>query len=191
MKIAISMEMTQVLRNTWHAAINHEWYEFLNGHEIVPVCCHGPMIDVAEFDLVILAGGNDMHDIVTWRNNHYPLRDQFETRIIKQCLISQVPLVGICRGQHFLNYVQGGTHVLMARPYDNIKVSLPQFEVTCHHTIQIDQLAPGFEVLQQDSAGIKELVIHKHNRQLGIGWHPERAVNAHTRSYILDLIKLL
>jgi gamma-glutamyl-gamma-aminobutyrate hydrolase PuuD len=189
MKIALSMEMTRVLRDTWHAAINHEWYNFLKDHEIVPVCCHGSMIDVTEYDLVILAGGNDMYNICTWRNNHYPLRDHFEVSIIKQCLITRTPLVGICRGQHFLNHVMGGTHCLMEQPYDNVKVHLPEFEVTCHHTIRIDQLAPGFEVLQQDSAGVKELVLHKTNRQLGIGWHPERAVNAHTRSYILDLIQ--
>lgn len=188
MKIAISMEMTRVLRDTWHAAINHEWYDFLAGHEIVPVCCHGPIVDVAEYDLVILTGGNDMPDIVTWRNNHYPLRDHFERKLIQQCLITRTPLVGICRGQHFLNYVQGGTHKLMDQPYDAVKIQLPEFTVTCHHSIQIDQLAPGFETLQQDSAGIRELVLHKANQQLGVGWHPERIVNAHTRSYILKLI---
>jgi gamma-glutamyl-gamma-aminobutyrate hydrolase PuuD len=171
--------------------LNHEWYEFLAGHEIVPVCCHGPVIDVAEYDLVILTGGNDMPDIRTWRNNHYPLRDHFEASVIKQCALTHTPLVGICRGQHFLNYVMGGTHCLMEQPYDNVKVQLPEFEVTCHHTIRIDQLAPGFAVLQQDSAGVPELVLHKANRQLGIGWHPERAVNAHTRSYVLDLIENL
>ena len=189
MKIAVSMEMTRVLRDTWHAAINHEWYELFKGHDIVPVCCHGSMIDVAEYDLVVLAGGNDMHDIVTWRNNNYPLRDEFETKIVKQCLITRTPLVGICRGSHFLNHVMGGTHKLMSNPYDNVKVQLPEFEVTCHHTIQIDRLAPGFESLQKDTNGVVELAIHKHNRQLGIGWHPERAVNTHTRQYILDLIQ--
>lgn len=191
MKIAISMEMTRVLRDTWHAAINHEWYDFLTQHEIVPVCCHGPMIDVAEYDAVILTGGNDMPDIVTWRNNHYAPRDQFEQKLITQCLITGTPLIGVCRGQHFLNWTQSGTHKLMTNPYDNVEIELPQFKVTCHHTICIEQLAPGFQVLQQDSSGVKELVIHSANRQLGIGWHPERAVNAHTRSYILDLIKSL
>ena len=47
---------------------------------------------------------------------------------------------------------------------------------------------PRFEVLLKDPAGVKELVINRSRRQLGIGWHPERAVNAHTRQYILDLI---
>lgn len=191
MKIAISMEMTRVLRNTWHAALNHEWYDFLSGHEIVPVCCHGPVPYVQQFDAVILAGGNDMPDIRTWRDNHYPLRDQFEKSLIDQCRINAVPLIGICRGSHFLNWVQGGTHSLMSVPYDNVQIQLPYFEVTCHHTIQIDQLAPGFEVLQKDIVGVRELVIHKANRQLGIGWHPERAVNAHTRQYILKLIESL
>lgn len=191
MKIGISMEMTRVLRDTWHAALNHEWYYFLDGHEIVPLSCHGQVPQTDEFDLIILTGGNDMPDITTWRNNSYPVRNIFENRLIKQCLVTKTPIVGICRGQHFMNYVMGGTHKLMETPYDNVKIELPEFEVTCHHTIQIDTLAPGFEVLQEDKNGVKELIINKSQRMLGVGWHPERAVNSHTRQYILDLIKEL
>ena len=188
MNIAISMEMTRVLRDTWHAALNHEWYDFLNNHNIIPLCCHGPVPDTNKFDLVILTGGNDMPDIQTWRNNHYPQRDIFERDLIKQCVKTNTRLLGVCRGQHFLNYVMGGTHHLMSTPYDNVRIELEPFEVTCHHTIKIDQLAPGFETLLEDSAGVQELIINRSQRQLGVGWHPERGVNAHTRSYILDLI---
>lgn len=191
MKIAISMEMTRVLRDTWHAALNHEWYDIFAGHEIVPLSCHGPLPNTDEFDLIVLTGGNDTVKFQTWRNNVYPVRDAFEAQLIKQCLITRTPLIGICRGSHFLNLESGGTVRLMTAPYDNVRVQLPAFAVTCHHTICIDQLAPGFQILQQDSAGVIELAVHKNNRQLGIGWHPERAVNAHTRSYILDLIESL
>ena len=191
MKIAISMEMTRKLRDTWHAALNHEWYDFLNGHEIVPISCHGTVPQTDEFDLIILAGGNDMLGIKTWRDNHYPLRDEFERKLIEQCLITKTPVVGICRGSHFMNWVSGGTHKLMDNPYDNVKVQLPSFEVTCHHTICIDQLAPGFEALEIDSKGIIELAVNRKTRMLGVGWHPERAVNLHTRNYILELIKSL
>lgn len=191
MKIGISMEMTRVLRDTWHAALNHEWYDLFAGHEIVPLSCHGQEPNTDEFDLIVLTGGNDTVKFNTWRNNVYPLRDKFEHQLIRQCLISRTPLIGVCRGSHFLNLESGGTVRLMDQPYDNVRIQLPAFEVTCHHTICIDQLAPGFEVLQQDSTGVVELVIHKANRQLGIGWHPERAVNTHTRPYILDLINSL
>jgi len=185
------MEMTQKLRDTWHAALNHEWYDFLTGHEIVPLSCHGSVPDTAEFDLVILAGGNDMPGIRTWRDNHYPLRDQFEYDLIQACQHNRTPIMGVCRGKHFLNYVQGGTHCLMTDPYDNRLIKLEPFEVTCHHSICTDQVAPGFDILAKDSQGIVELIINKQQRQLGVGWHPERAVNAHTRSYILDLIHSL
>lgn len=185
------MEMTRVLRDTWHAALNHEWYDIFAGHEIVPLSCHGAVPQTDEFDLIVLTGGNDTAKFQTWRNNVYPPRDAFEHQLITQCLLTRTPLIGICRGSHFLNLESGGTVRLMEQPYDNVRVQLPNFEVTCHHTICVDQVAPGFEVLQQDSAGVVELVIHKANRQLGIGWHPERAVNAHTRPYILDLIKSL
>ena len=191
MKIGISMEMTRVLRDTWHAALNHEWYDIFAGHEIVPLSCHGTVPQTDEFDLVVLTGGNDTVKFQTWRNNVYPVRDEFESALIKQCLLSRTPLIGICRGSNFLNLEQGGTVRLMDQPYDNVKIQLPEFEVTCHHTICIDKLAPGFEILQQDSCGVIELAINQKNRQLGIGWHPERAVNAHTRSCVLDLINKL
>lgn len=188
MKIAISMEMTRMLRNTWHAAINHEWYDFLSNDEIIPICCHGKLPQTDEFDLVILAGGNDMHDIKTWRDNNYPMRDNYERSLINQCLITHTPVVGICRGAHFINYVMGGSHKLMEVPYDNVKVQLPKFEVTCHHTIQIDKVAPEFEILEQDSNGVAELTISKVQRMLCVGWHPEREVNTHTREYIRQLM---
>ena len=191
MKIIISMEMTRKLRDTWHAALNHEWYDLFPGHEIVPVCCHGGLPDLTGVDLVILAGGNDMWDIQTWRDNHYPLRDDFEIELIDHCIKSNVPLAGICRGFHFMNWARGGTHRLMTDPYDNVPVDLPSFQVTCHHTIQIDRLAPGFQVLEQDSHGVIELAHDNTHRLLGIGWHPERSVNIHTRNFILDLISKL
>lgn len=185
------MEMTRMLRDTWHAALNHEWYDFLTGHIIVPISCHGPLPQTDEFDLIILAGGNDMSDIKTWRDNNYPIRDIFERKLIEQSLLTKTPVVGICRGAHFINWAMGGTHRLMETPYDNVSVKLSSMDVTCHHTICIDQLAPGFEVLEKDSNGIIELAVNRNTRTLGIGWHPERKVNIHSRKYVLDLISQL
>lgn len=191
MNIGISMEMTRKLRDTWHAALNYEWYDFLKGHKIIPLCCHDSNLNIDNLDLIILAGGNDMPDIKTWRDNHYPLRDYFENNLLNLCVEQNKPAVGICRGAHFMNYTFGGTHKLMADPYDNVKINLPEFEVTCHHTIQIDKLAPGFEIIQQDNKNIVELFVNKQKRMMGVGWHPERYVNKHTREYILNLIKTL
>ena len=87
MKIGISLETTRVLRDTWHTAINHDWYDFLKGHTIVPLISAAPYpVDVRDFDLVVLCGGNDMSDFVTWRNNNDPRRDQFEADLIDQAL---------------------------------------------------------------------------------------------------------
>jgi putative glutamine amidotransferase len=191
MKIGISMEMTRKLRDTWHSALNHEWYDFMSGHDIVPISCHGAVPQTDEFDLIILAGGNDMHDIVTWRDNHYPLRDVFERRLIEQAMLTKTPVMGICRGAHFINWVSGGTHRLMETPYDNVVVNLSVMQVTCHHTICIDKLAPGFEILETDTNGVIELAVHRKNRMLGVGWHPERLVNAHSRNYVLEIIDAL
>jgi putative glutamine amidotransferase len=190
MKIGISLETTRVLRDTWHSVINHDWYDFLKSHTVVPLISADPTpVDVTEFDLVILCGGNDMSDFVTWRNNNDPQRDQFEAMLIDQCLKYRVPVVGICRGSHFINKHQGGTLRMLDVPYDNVEVELPGITVTCHHTIAIDQLAPGFEIVLEDKNGVIELAVNRDKRLLGIGWHPEREVNKHTRQYILNSIK--
>jgi putative glutamine amidotransferase len=192
MKIGISLETTRVLRDTWHSAINHNWYDFLKSHTIVPLVSADPnTVDVAKFDLVILCGGNDMSDFVTWRNNNDPQRDQFEADLIDQAIAKNVPVVGICRGSHFINKHQGGTLRMLDVPYDNVEVELPGITVVCHHTIAIDQLAPGFEIVLQDKTGIIELAVNRDKRLLGIGWHPERPVNTHTRESLLTLIKTL
>ena len=191
MKIGLSIETTRVLRDTWHAAVNHEWYEFLKDHTIVPLIPYTNSWPIDDLDLVILCGGNDMPDIVTWRNNNDPVRDAYERKLIELCVEKNIPHAGICRGNHYINWVMGGTHCLMSTPYDNVQVQLPDLTVTCHHTIQIDQLAPGFEALAIDSAGIIELAVNKQTRQLLVGWHPERRVNVHTRSTILHLLESL
>lgn len=192
MKVGLSLETTRVLRDTWHSAINHDWYDFLQGHTIVPlVSADSCPVDVLEYDLIILCGGNDMSDFVTWRNNNDPQRDQFETDLIDQAIKYRVPVIGICRGSHFINKHQGGTLRMLDVPYDNVAVELEGFTVTCHHTIAIDQLAPGFEVVLKDKNGVIELAVNRDKRLLGIGWHPERPVNTHTRESLLTLIKAL
>jgi gamma-glutamyl-gamma-aminobutyrate hydrolase PuuD len=185
MKIAISMETTRTLRQTWHSAINHEWYDFLNEHELIPLCSRGKY-SINSYDAVIFCGGNDMPGMPTWRDNHDPVRDQFEQSLLTDAVAAKLPVMGICRGFHFLNWARGGTLRYLDTPYDNVQVELPGVTVTCHHTIGIDQLAPGFQCLLKDSHGVVELACDLDNRILGVGWHPERAVNQHTRSMIME-----
>ena len=85
----------------------------------------------------------------------------------------------------------GGTLRMLDVPYDNVQVELPGITVTCHHTIAIDRLAPGFEAVLTDKSGVIELAVNKDKRMLGIGWHPERPVNTHTRQSLLELIQQL
>jgi gamma-glutamyl-gamma-aminobutyrate hydrolase PuuD len=190
MKIAISLETTRTLRNTWHSAINHEWYEFLQGHEIRPLVSRAPA-DLSDTDFLILCGGNDMSGMPTWRDNHDPTRDAFEHDILDQAQTLGIPVMGVCRGFHFMNSHWGGTLKYLDTPYDNVPVDLVKVQVTCHHTIGIDQLAPGFECILKDAAGVIELARDTNRRLLGVGWHPERAVNAHTRDMILSMIEKL
>jgi len=190
MKIGISLEVTTVLRNTWHSVINHEWYDFLRDHAIIPLVCL-EKYDVRDYDLIILCGGNDMPGMPTWRANNSKIRDDFEQQLLLDAIKYQIPVVGICRGSHFMNKVLGGTLRYLPEPYDGVVVELPLLTVTCHHTIAIDELASGFDILAHDSNGVIELACDRTRRLLGVGWHPERTINAHTRSMILELITTL
>lgn len=188
MKISISLETTRALRNTWHSSINHEWYEFLRGHEIRPLISRASA-DLSGTDFLILCGGNDMPGMPTWRDNHDATRDAFEHDLLDQAQAREIPVMGICRGFHFMNSHWGGTLKYLETPYDNVPVDLFEVQVTCHHTIGIDQLAPGFECILKDAAGVIELARDSRRRMLGVGWHPERAVNAHTRDMILSMME--
>jgi len=188
MKIGISLEVTKQLRNTWHSAINHEWYEFLKGHTIYPLVCYGSY-DVREYDLIILCGGNDMAGMPTWRDNNSPDRDSFEQLLLSDAIENKVPVVGICRGFHFMNKTLGGTLRYLDEPYDNVPVILGELTVQCHHTIAVDKLAPGFESLLQDCRNVIELASDTSRKLLGVGWHPERMINFHTRDIVLSIIE--
>lgn len=184
------METTQLIRKTWHSAINHEWYDFLNGHTLIPVCSRGDYT-IDDYDAVVFCGGNDMAGMPTWRNNHDPGRDQFEQRLLESALAARLPIMGVCRGFHFLNWALGGTLRYLDTPYDNVAVDLDKLSVTCHHTIGIDRLAADFECLLADCHGVIELAQNQKQRILGVGWHPEREVNRHSRPMILELFNQL
>jgi putative glutamine amidotransferase len=190
MKIAISLETTKTLRDTWHSAINHEWYEFLQGHELCPLVSRASA-DLADVDFLILCGGNDMPDMPTWRANHDAIRDLFEHDLLDRAVSDKIPVMGICRGFHFMNHHFGGTLKYLETPYDNVPVNLFEMQVTCHHTIGIDELAPDFECLLKDASGVIELARDPRRRLLGVGWHPERAVNSHTRLMIKEMMATL
>jgi gamma-glutamyl-gamma-aminobutyrate hydrolase PuuD len=190
MKIALSMETTRLIRQTWHSAVNHEWYDFLNQHTLIPLCSRGNF-SIEDYDAVIFAGGNDMAEMPTWRDNHDPVRDRFEQTLLASAVEAELPIMGICRGFHFLNWAMGGTLRYLEKPYDSVEVELDQLTVTCHHTIGIDTLAPGFECLLKDKNDVIELVRDAKHRILGVGWHPEREINRHTRPMILDLFNQL
>lgn len=190
MRIGLSLETTLHLRNTWHAAINHEWYDFLKDHKIYPLIPYD-VYDVREYDLIILCGGNDMQQFKTWRDNNDPIRDNFERDLLTDALSFNIPVAGICRGSAFINRFMGGTNKVMTEPYDGVIVDLQEFRVTANHTICVDKLASGFDILLQDDKGVVELFHNKDQRMLGIGWHPERSYNAHTRPYIINLLRRL
>lgn len=75
------------------------------GFEIAPT--------VADADIVCFTGGEDVTPALygdaahpaTWNNPH---RDEKERAIFDQCVFSDIPMIGICRGGQFLNVMNGG-----------------------------------------------------------------------------------
>ena len=76
----------------------------------------------------------------------------------------------------------------------NLKVVVSGFNVSIVNGLPVSAGTGGNTLTQlsfQDSNGVVELVISTKDRMLGVGWHPERIINTHTREYIYSLIRKL
>jgi putative glutamine amidotransferase len=66
-------------------------------------------------DALVLTGGGDIDPALYGRLPHPrlgrldPARDQFEIALVRECLASDTPLLGVCRGLQLLNVATGGS----------------------------------------------------------------------------------
>ena len=130
---------------------------------------------------ILLSGGNDI--------NKNSLRYTIEKRLTNISKKKNIPLLGICHGLQFINYLEGGTlkkinnHV---RVYHKIKSKYDYpLKVNSFHEYGIKKLGRNFEIIAYSEDNQIEAIKHKNYNWLGWMWHPKRE-----KKFNKDLIKI-
>ena len=119
---------------------------------------------------ILLSGGNDID-----KNS---LRYKIEKRLSEISKIKKIPLLGICHGLQFLNFLDKGTlkkiknHVGVNHKIKS-KYNYPS-KVNSFHDYGIKKLGKNFEIIAYSYDNQIEAIKHKKYNWLGWMWHPER-----------------
>ena len=152
-------------RDRAYDSLEHSWYEFLQGHTLIPIANRLP-ISIPDIDLLIITGGDD-----------HPVRNQIEHELVDSMLSCDLPIIGVCHGCQLLSQRLGGTVVPVEDHQDchhEVFYQDAPYLVNSYHTLRIEQAPPGATVLACDPDGATEAWIQGHTA--GIMWHPERMI---------------
>ena len=150
-------------RDRAYDSLEHSWYEFLQGHTLIPIANRLP-VNITDLDALIITGGD----------NH-AIRNQVEHELADWMFLLDLPVLGICHGCQLLTQKLGGTVVPIddhMGSYHEVTYHGQQHTVNSYHTLRIEQTPPGATVLAHDPDGHVEAWIS--GRIAGIMWHPER-----------------
>jgi gamma-glutamyl-gamma-aminobutyrate hydrolase PuuD len=152
-------------RDRAYDSLEHSWYEFLQGHTLIPIanrlCSPFPSID-----LLIITGGDD-----------HPVRNQIELELVDSMLARDLPIIGVCHGCQLLTQRLGGSVVPVEDHQDSYHEVFYQQQshlVNSYHKLRIERYPPGATVLARDPDDYVESWILE--RTAGIMWHPERMI---------------
>ena len=153
-------------------------------------------------DGVVIGGGDDIDPALyagldDGKGSYDRQRDQFEQRVIVDCLERDRPILGICRGAQLLNVVLGGSLHQDIRDMrvktSNRRTLLPKKQIsissTSHlysilgvaktavnslHHQAVDSLGNGLRIAATDLDGIVQAIECQDNTfRVGVQWHPE------------------
>jgi gamma-glutamyl-gamma-aminobutyrate hydrolase PuuD len=142
-----------------------------------------PLVDAMGLDAIVFSGGNTIASLDVLAADASPERDAFESELLRQALIKDIPVIGVCRGMQMINLAFGGhltqisghiatSHVIYS------KTPTYQFTetVNSYHRwgISNDDLANVLKIIAIDAEGNIEAYEHQNAKLLGLMWHPER-----------------
>jgi GMP synthase-like glutamine amidotransferase len=162
MKIGLTQRVLFHRRQA-HDSLDHAWYEYLAGHELVVIPNRLP-VEITELDALIITGGDDHH-----------IRNHVEHELASRMFLCNLPVIGICHGCQLLTQKLGGAVVPVDDHQDCYHEVFYQDEphlVNSYHKLRIEKVPPGATVLAHDPDGYVEAWIQ--GRTAGIMWHPER-----------------
>lgn len=171
--------------------LDQNWARLLWQLQCVPIALSTAVdstseyLDALQLSGVILTGGNDLTPLAD-EASAAPERDQFEQKLIVDCLDRGIPILGVCRGMQVINDYFGGTlspvdgHVAKRHRVHGAEGAFEAwadtFEVNSYHDygISTDGLADSMVVATISDDGTVEAFRHPRYQCYGVMWHPER-----------------
>jgi|TARA_B100001093_G_scaffold384849_1_gene370648 putative glutamine amidotransferase len=119
---------------------------------------------------ILLSGGNEI--------NKNSLRYKIEKRLADVSKRKKIPLLGICHGLQFINFLEGGSLKKISNhvgTYHKIKSNdnYP-LRVNSFHENGLKKLGRNFRIIAYSYDNQIEAIKHKKYNWLGWMWHPER-----------------
>lgn len=155
-----------------------------------------------KIDLLILTGGNNVNpELYNCENNIddvYVNRDMIEKDLVDLSLKKHIPILGICRGFHFLNIYFGGnlSHNIKNHVNEkhniksNIEILNNQNTNSFHNqAIKVSDLAKDLEIIAKSKDNIVEAFINRKKRILALQWHPERQNKIYDKEIIIEFLE--
>jgi len=172
------------------------------------VTAEGAREIIAGLDGLIVCGGRDVDSALygqsAGEHNDVPdkRRDAFELALYSAAIETDLPFLGICRGQQVLNVHQGGSliqhlpDVVGSKKYQlgNAEFTSAEIQVEAgsilsralggdakvrgelYHHQAIDQVGNGLKVVARSEDNIVEAVeLEGHSFGLAVQWHPEHS----------------
>ena len=179
---------------------NESYYEIrealdINFSKLIKACGFLPIIlpyniDFKEYfrefniEGVILTGGNDLNNFK--KNELSKKRDDFENRLIKFCIQSKIPILGICRGMQIIAEYFGSNFKKIhgevgvrykLKPNNNSRYYnyLKNLDLlNSYHNYTIEKISDEFLISGTDNKGIIKAIEHKKEKIFCQMWHSER-----------------
>jgi len=171
-----------------------------------------PAENFEECDGVLLCGGGDLSpQFYTYRsslgciNIEDPARDAYEFELIRRCVATAKPLLGICRGMQVINVFYGGNliedlsdsskkihknsiHPVEILPDSQLYAILGSTcSVSSFHHQAVDQPGNALQTTAYAPDGVCEAIEHETLPILGVQWHPERTEDLRIFTYFAQL----
>ena len=189
-RLGITQRVETVQHYERRDSLDQRWSSFILKLGYVPVPLPNikaigvaGLLDGLDLDAILLSGGNSITSLDPSASDVAPERDAFESALLGEALIRNVPVIGVCRGMQMIHNYLGGelTPVISHTDVDHSIVllkkdyQLPELVNSYHNWgINAVDLAKGLEIIAVDSEGKVEAFEHKKRKLLGIMWHPER-----------------
>jgi GMP synthase-like glutamine amidotransferase len=159
-KILVSQqEYIKSPRNFVFDALERAYYNFLSGHELIPVA-NNNKVPEKDYDCLVLTGGPDS-----------VARNQTENTLYAHAMSKGKPIIeGHVDKDH--SVTMGGKN----------------YTVNSYHTQMIERLPQDFVSLAEDKDGNPEAFRHKSLPVFGVVWHPERMSDPVLPDAVRDLL---